>query len=100
MELYSDSVILELSSGCTDIDEIALPISYFPDFITQLIGLGEKLQEKKSWENLWFPVVFPLSQPISSLTKPCKYQIYTPIAAATATSEEGLMTFLWETMRK
>ena len=35
--------------------------------IIQLIGLREKLQEKKShisWENLRFPVDVPLSQPI------------------------------------
>ena len=34
--------------------------------IYQLIGLREKLQEKShiSWENRWFPIDFPLHQPI------------------------------------
>ena len=107
MELYSDSVVLELSSDYTDTYQIALPISYFPDFITQLIGFKGQNTGTKNWEHLWSPVDFPLSPPMSSITKPCKYQIYTPIAAATATSEEGtgpqgksLMTFLWETIGK
>ena len=36
----------------------------------QLIGLREKIQETPtlSWENLWFPVDFRLSQPIESCT--------------------------------
>ena len=37
-----------------------------PHPVTQLIGLREKNTGKShiSWEHLWFPVDFPLSQPI------------------------------------